>query len=60
MNGYGLSFFMQDSVEKEISDDIHVSHGIFEDNILKQGQEFIYTEGAEGIFINYSEGFYNH
>ena len=37
MTGYGISAYICDSEEREISDDIHVSHGIFEDNVLIQG-----------------------
>jgi hypothetical protein len=60
MNGYGVCVFKKESSEKEMSEEFHGSHGIFKQNKLTKGQKFILTEGAEGCFMDYSEGFWNN
>lgn len=60
MKGYGVIVHKKESEEKEISDEFHGSHGIFKQGKLTKGQKFILTEGAEGVFMDYSEGSWNN
>jgi hypothetical protein len=35
MHGYGVFFYKKDSEEREMSDEISVFHGIFDQNVFK-------------------------